>query len=118
MIVEQTKKEGVEDLSDLSAFFTQAGYEIETIAFRDRFDSLKTAGNHIDVARLRKAILLARGVLDRFAPSQETPTPEPADIEAPLNTEDMESMQKAWAVRYHVSLTMYLASADPLVSRL
>ena len=72
----------------------------------------------IDVARLRKAILMARGVLNRPAPSKEAPPPEPADIESPLTTKDAESMQAAWGSRYNITLAMFLAPADPLVSRL
>ena len=72
----------------------------------------------IDVARLRKAILMARGVLNRSAPSKEAPPPEPAEIESPLTVKDAESMQAAWDSQYNITLTMFLAPADPLVSRL
>ena len=95
LIVAQIKTEGVEDLSDFSALFTQQGYEAETETFRDKVEELKTAANMIDVARLRKAILMARGVLTRPAPSKEAPPAEPADIESPLTVKDAESMQAA-----------------------
>lgn len=95
LIVAQVKKEGVEDLSDFSALFAQQGYEVETETFRDNVEELETAANMIDVARLRKAILMARGVLTRPAPSKEAPPAEPADIESPLTVKDAESMQAA-----------------------
>jgi len=117
LLIDQIAKEGVEDLADFSAFFTQAGYEAETASFRDKVETLKVANNHIDVARLRKAVLLARGVLTRPLPVKETPAPTP-DIEAPLDLKEKESMVKAWTMRYHISLSMYLDPADPLVSRL
>ena len=83
LIVEQIKKEGVEDLSDFSANFTQQVYETETETFREKIEELRKAADMIDVARLRKAILMARGVLNRPAPSKEAPAPELADIESP-----------------------------------
>ena len=61
---------------------------------------------------------MARAVLNRPAPGKEAPAPEPADIEAPLTVKDVESMQAAWDSRYNIALTMFLAPADPLVSRL
>ena len=117
LLIAQITKEGVEDLADFSAFFTQAGYEAETESFRDKVETVKVANNHIDVARLRKAVLLARGVLTRPLPVKEVAAPTP-DIEAPLDLKEKESMVKAWTMRYHVSLSMYLDPADPLVSRL
>ena len=117
LIVEQIKKEGVEDLSDFSAILTQTGYEKETETFRDKIEELKKAANMIDVARLSKAILMARSVLNRPAPSKEAPAPEPADIESPLTVKDIGSMQAAWDSRCNITLTMFLAPADPSVSR-
>ena len=61
LIVTQIKTEGVDDLSDFSSMFTQGGYEEEAKTFRDKIEALKTADKQIDVARLRKAILMARG---------------------------------------------------------
>ena len=55
LIVEQITKEGVEDLSDFSAIFTQTGYEKEAETFRDKIEELKKLDKKIDVARLRKA---------------------------------------------------------------
>lgn len=118
LIVTQIKTEGVDDLSDFSSMFTQGGYEEEAKTFRDKIEVLKTAARDIDVARLRKAILMARGVLNRAPPTKEAPTPEPADIESPLAVKDSESIQAAWDSRYNITLTMFLAPADPLVSRL
>ena len=114
LIVEQITKEGVEDLSDFSAIFTQT----ESETFRDKIEELKKLDKKIDVARLRRAILMARAVLNRPAPSKEAPAPEPADIESPLTVKDAETMQTAWDSQYNITLTMFLAPADPLVSRL
>ena len=100
LIAEQIKKEGVEDLSDFSATCTQTKCETEAETFRDKVEELKAAANIIDVARLCKAILMARGVLDRPEPSKEAPAPEPADIESPLTVKDVENMQTAWEGRY------------------
>ena len=84
MLIAQITKEGVEDLADFSAFLTKAGYEGETESFRDKVETLKVANKRIDVARLRKAVLLARGVLTRPLPVKEVAAPTP-DIEAPLD---------------------------------
>ena len=112
------KTEGIEDLSDFSASFTQTGYEKEAETFRNKSEELKKLDKQIDVARLCKAIIMARAVLNRPAPGKEAPAPQPADIEAPLTVKDVESMQAAWDSRYNIALTMFLAPADPLVSRL
>ena len=61
---------------------------------------------------------MARSVLNRPPPTKEAPTPEPADIESPLAVKDSETIQAAWDNRYNIALTMFLAPADPLVSRL
>ena len=118
LIVTQIQKEGVDDLSDFSSMFTQSGYEDEAKTFRDKVEELKTLDMQIDVARIRKAILMARSVLNRAPPTKEAPTPEPADIESPLAVKDSETIQAAWDSRYNIALTMFLAPADPLVSRL
>ena len=61
---------------------------------------------------------MATAVLNRPAPSKEAPAPEPADIESPLAVKDAGTVQAAWDSRYNITLTMFLAPADPLVSRL
>ena len=84
LIVGMIKTEGIEDLSDFSASFTQTGYEKEAETFRNKSEELKKLDKQIDVARLRKAIIMARAVLNRPAPGKEALAPEPADIEARL----------------------------------
>ena len=75
--------------------YTQVGYESEAKTFRDKIEELKTLDKQIDIARLRKAILMARSVLNRAPPTKEAPTPEPADIESPLAVKDSETIQAA-----------------------
>jgi len=109
-------EEGVTNLMEFASLWTKDGYEKETLEFRDRVDSLK--GRLVEVSRLRIAILVAKGVLDRPAGSKDAAQSPPIDIEGPLDPLAKESMAKAWTARYHLSLGMWLDPADPLVNRL
>ena len=115
LLVDVIMKEGVEDLMEFSNYFTKDGYEAETISLRDKVESLQ--GKQIEVSRLRTALLLARGVIQRPTPNKEATAPT-IDMEGPLDPMEMESMAKSWTGRYGIVLSMWLDPADPLVNRL
>jgi hypothetical protein len=115
LLVTVIMDEGVENLMEFSNYFTKDGFEAETLSLRDKVESLR--GKQIEVARLRTALHLARGVIGRPAASGTAASPD-ADMEAPLDPLEYESMAKAWTGRYGVVLTMWLDPADNIVNRL
>ena len=109
--------EEIGNLAEFSSYFTKDGYEEEAVTLRDRVEALKT--KQVEVARVRMAVLLARGVLEQPAPTEPSPAKStPIDMEAPLDPGAKESMVEAWSDRYGIQLTMHLDPADTLVSRL
>ena len=109
------KEEGVTNLEEFASLWTKDGFEKEAQEFRDKVDAIK--GKMVEASRLRIAIQVARGVLDR-PKGKETAQPAEADVEAPLDPMARESMAQAWTARYHLHLTMWLDPADGLVNRL
>ena len=111
------EEEELTNLAEFSSFFTKDGYEAEAVTLRDRVEALKN--KQVEVARIRTAVLLARGVLAQPAPAEASPTKTPTvDMEAPLDPGAKETMMESWNERYGVQLTMHLDPADTLVSRL
>ena len=111
------EEEEVTNLAEFSSFFTKDGYEEEAVTLRNRVEALKN--KQVEVARIRTAVLLARGVLAQPAPAEASPTKTPTvDMEAPLDPGAKETMMESWNERYGVQLTMHLDPADTLVSRL
>ena len=111
------EEEEVTNLAEFSSFFTKDGYGAEAVTLRDRVEALKN--KQVEVARIRTAVLLARGVLAQPAPAEASPTKTPTvDMEAPLDPRAKETMMESWNERYGVQLTMHLDPADTLVSRL
>ena len=111
------EEEEVTNLAEFSSFFTKDGYEEEAVTLRNRVEALKS--KQVEVARIRTAVLLARGVLAQPAPAEASPTKTPTvDMEAPLDPGAKETMMESWNERYGVQLTMHLDPADTLVSRL
>ena len=111
------EEEEVTNLAEFSSFFTKDGYEEEAVTLRNRVEALKN--KQVEVARIRTAVLLARGVLAQPAPAEASPAKTPTvDMEAPLDPGAKETMMESWNERYGVQLTMHLDPADTLVSRL
>jgi hypothetical protein len=117
LLVQEFTNDEVTDINEFASYFTIGNYEAEASDFiKDRQAALAT--KPVEAARLRTAILLARGVIAR--PEDKPPASEQAivDMEGPLEPEEKESMAKAWTQRYGTTLTMWLDPADPLVNRL
>jgi hypothetical protein len=115
LLVDLIKEEGVTNLEEFASLWTKDGFEKEAQEFRDKVDSIK--GKMVEASRLRIAIQVARGVLERPKNKEPAQGSEP-DVEAPLDPMVRESMAKAWTTRYHLHLTMWLDPADSLVNRL
>ena len=81
LLVDLIKEEGVTNLAEFTSLWTKEGFEKEAQEFRDKVDSIK--GKMVEASRLRIAIQVARGVLDR-PKSKEAAQGSEIDVEAPL----------------------------------
>ena len=102
------KEEGVMNLMEFTLLFSSEGYEAEAKVLRDKVESLKT--KQIEVARLKAAIFMGRGVIQRPV-GEKVAQASPADMEAPLDPMEKASMAEAWTKRYGVALTMWMDPA-------
>ena len=65
------EEEELTNLAEVSSSFTKDGYEEEAVTLRGRVGALKT--KQVEVARIRTAVRMARGVLAQPAPIEQSP---------------------------------------------
>ena len=101
------EEEEVSNLAEFSSFFTKDGYEDEAVTLRDRVETLKT--KQVEVARIRTAVLLARGVLAQPAPIEQSPAKTHRSTWRPPLTQG--PRKRCWRVGTSVT-----ASSSPCIS--